>query len=175
MSKSLLLTLAVTLSTPAFTSAAPAFFVGFSPSAGQGALEIVLGAIEGATNNIDVAAYSFTSKPVATALIAAKARGVSVRVVADEKANSGTYTAVTFLANKGVQVRINAQYAIMHNKFMVIDDNTLQTGSFNYTASAAQRNAENALLIKDAPLLAAAYQGEFNRLWNESVRLASHK
>ncbi|MBB9018883.1 hypothetical protein FSH73_024315, partial [Escherichia coli] len=47
----------------------------------------------------------------------------------------------------------------------------VQTGSFNYTASAVSRNAENVLLIEDAPQLAEAYQREFNRLWDEGIPL----
>lgn len=140
-------------------------------SASQNALQLVLGTINSARRNIDVAAYGFTSKPVAAALVAAKKRGVAVRVVADEKSNTGKYTAVTFLANPGVPVRLNGRYAIMHNKFMVVDGNTVQTGSFNYTASAVSRNAENILLIKEVPDLVATYQEEFNRLWNESENI----
>lgn len=64
-----------------------------------------------------------------------------------------------------------SRYAIMHNKFMVIDGKNVQTGSFNYTASAVSRNAENVLLIEDAPQLAEAYQREFNRLWDEGIPL----
>lgn len=90
--------------------------------------------------------------------------------MADEKSNTGKYTAVKYLANQGVPVRHNGRYAIMHNKFMVVDGDTVQTGSFNYTASALSRNAENVLLIQEVPELAATYQGEFNRLWNESER-----
>ncbi|HDS6501770.1 TPA: phospholipase D family protein [Enterobacter asburiae] len=138
-------------------------------SASQNALQLVLGTINSARRNIDAAAYSFTSK--AAALVAAKKRGVAVRVVADEKSNTGKYTAVTFLANQGVPVRLNGRYAIMHNKFMVVDGNTVQTGSFNYTTSAVSRNAENILLIKEVPDLAATYQEEFNRLWNESENI----
>lgn len=41
-----------------------------------------------------------------------------------------------YLARQGVPVRIDSRYAIMHNKFMVIDGVTVQTGSFNYTRSA---------------------------------------
>ncbi|WP_337052049.1 phospholipase D-like domain-containing protein [Serratia fonticola] len=103
-----------------------------------------------------------------------RTRGVAVRVVADEKANNDRYTAVTFLANQDVPVRLDSRYAIMHNKFMVIDGSTVETGSFNFTASAVKRNAENALLIENAPELAAAYQGEFNRLWNESTAVQHH-
>jgi len=168
MRKYLFCVLAITMVTPVIASSVPEISVGFSPSSGQSALQVVLSAINSAQQRVDVAAYSFTSKPVAAALVAAKNRGVSVRVVADEKANNDRYTAVTFLANQGVSVRLDAQYAIMHNKFMVVDGDAVQTGSFNYTASAQKRNAENALFVQNAPALAQTYQTEFNRLWDES-------
>ena len=136
MRKSILFALVITLSPPVMAT----LTVGFSPATTdqQSALEVVLSTINGAKRSVDVAAYSFTSKPIAAALVAAKNRGVSVRVVADEKANNDRYTAVTFLANQSVPVRLNARYAIMHNKFMVVDGDTVQTGSFNYTASAKE-------------------------------------
>ncbi|EMJ5884552.1 phospholipase D family protein [Enterobacter cloacae] len=171
MRRILLITLAIAMASPLLTVAAPSIDVGFSPAISHSASEIVLSGIKSARNSIDVAAYSFTSQPVATALIAAKRRGVAVRVVADQKANNDRYTAVSFLTNQGVSVRLNSQYAIMHNKFMIIDGDTVQTGSFNYTASAVSRNAENAIRVKGVSELAKAYQGEFNRLWNESTAL----
>lgn len=169
MCKSLFLALALVTASPLVVIAAPSITAGFTPSGSQSALEVVLSGIKGAHSTIDVAAYSFTSKPVAAALVAARNRGVAIRVVADEKANNDRYTAVRFLANQGVPVRLNGQYAIMHNKFMVIDGKNVQTGSFNYTASAVSRNAENVLLVQDSPELAKAYQTEFNRLWDESA------
>lgn len=172
MRKSVFFVLAIVMATPVLTTAEPTVSVGFSPSAGQSALQIVLSTIDGAKRNVDVAAYSFTSKTIAAALVAAKNRGVSVRVVADEKANNDRYTAVTFLANKGVSVRLNARYAIMHNKFMVVDGDTVQTGSFNYTASAAYRNAENSIVLRGIPQIATQYEKEFNHLWTESKVLA---
>ena len=72
------------------------------------------------------------------------------------------------------QRRANGNYTIMHNKFMVIDGKNVQTGSFNYMACAASCNAENALLIQDAPELAGTYRQEFNRLWNEASPPTSH-
>lgn len=174
MRKSLFLALTITMVAPTFANAEPVFSVGFSPSHGHSALDVVLSAIQGAKNSVDIAAYSFTSKPIAAALVAAKNRGIAVRVVADPKANA-KYTAVTFLSNQGVPVRIDGQYAdgYMHNKFMIVDGDTVQTGSFNYSASAVSRNAENALLVQNAPELAKAYQAEFNRLWNESAVLTN--
>lgn len=135
------------------------------------ALPLVLDTIKSARSSIFVAAYSFTSKPVATALRDATRRGVKVFVLADATEASKGYSAVRFLANEHVPVRVNARYAIQHNKFMVIDGSTVQTGSFNYTASAAERNAENVLVVRNAPAIAAQYDAEWRRLWNEGTEL----
>lgn len=141
--------------------------VGFSP--GGTALPLIINTINKADKEVLVAAYSFTSKPVALALVEAQKKGVSVKVVADEKANSGKYTAITYLKNHKVPVRIDNRYAIMHNKFIIIDGKTVQTGSFNYTASADSRNAENSIVLHDIPDVAAVYRREFMRLWGESL------
>lgn len=141
--------------------------VGFSPSGA--ALHNVLDAIQSAKTHIDLAAYSFTSKEVAQALVQAAHRGVQVRVVADKKDNQGSkYSAVTTMQQNQIPVRLDGHYAIMHNKFMVIDGATTETGSFNYTSSADKRNAENALVIWNEPQLAGVYEQEFERLWQES-------
>lgn len=150
-------------------SAGATFEVAFSPSAG--ALETVLRGIERARHSILVAAYSFTSKPIATALLDAQVRGVKVAVVADERDNSKQYSVVTFLANNRVPVRLNGKYAIHHHKFMVIDGESVQTGSFNYSAAAVDKNAENVLLLSHIPELAQSYAAEWRRLWDESSPL----
>ena len=144
----------------------PTFEVGFSPKGKT--LNIILDGIKRAEKSIIVAAYSFTSKPISTALLDAHKRGVSVKVVADAKSNSGQYSAVTFLANQGVPVRVNSRYAIFHHKFMVFDNRHVETGSFNYSAAAVDRNAENVLLLRDVPEIAKVYAEEWQRLWNES-------
>lgn len=140
-------------------------FYGFSP--GGSAQKLVLYSINTSSKTIEIAAYSFTSKDIAFALLDAKKRGVQIRVVADYKANE-KYTVVDFLRNSGVDVRLNNNYEIMHNKFMVVDGKSVQTGSFNYTASANKRNAENVIYIIDNKALASGYQKEFNRLYIES-------
>ncbi|HDV5163465.1 TPA: DUF1669 domain-containing protein, partial [Escherichia coli] len=83
------------------------------------------------------------------------------------------YTAATWLARHGIPVRVNGHYDIMHNKFMIIDGRTVETGSFNYTASADKRNAENVIVLRDMPDAAQPYSREFERLWNESEPLNS--
>jgi len=117
-----------------------------------------------------MAAYSFTSQPIAAALLAARKRGIDVRVVVDKSNAKARYTAATFLANQGVPVRVDYRYAIMHDKFIVADGATVETGSFNYTESAAKRNAENVIVLHD-PAMAQRYGKEWERLWGESEEM----
>jgi len=149
--------------------AGAAFEVGFSP--GGESLGVVLKGIQAARSSILVAAYSFTSKPVASALLQAHKRGVNVALVADLKDNSKSYSAATFLANQGVPVRLNGNYSILHDKFMVIDGLHVETGSFNYSAAAVSSNAENVLLLWNVKPMADQFGAEWQRLWNEGQAL----
>lgn len=142
------------------------FEVGFSPYGNS--LELILKGIDNAKNTIEVAAYTFTSKPIAIALVNAAKRGVKVRVVADSKSNMGKYSALTFLQHHNVPVRLNNHYSIFHHKFIIIDNQNVETGSFNFSSSAVKRNAENVLLLTNVPKLAIEYEKEWNRLWNEA-------
>lgn len=141
--------------------------IGFSP--GKTAKQIVLNAIKEAKTSIDIAAYSFTSKPIALALVEAQNRGVTVRIVSDKKISVGNHTAVTYMTNHRIPVRVNDKYIIMHNKFMIVDGHSVETGSFNYTKNAAFRNAENVIYLRNRIDIAEKYKREFNRLWIEAI------
>ena len=96
-----------------------------------------------------VQAYSFTSKPIAEALIAAHKRGVNVKVLLDKSQLHGKGSRLDMLADAGIPVMIDAKHAIAHNKVMIIDGVTVLTGSFNFTTAAEDKNAENLLVIHD--------------------------
>jgi len=53
----------------------------------------------------------------------------------------------------------------MHNKFSVIDDDVVCTGSFNYTPAADQDNNEN-LVIIHSKALAGEYFADFQGIWD---------
>jgi len=127
----------------------------FSPNGGCTAA--VVSALHDANKSVLVQAYSFTSAPIAQALVDAKKRGVDVQVILDKSQRTEKYTGATFLANEGVPVFIDAGHKIAHNKVMVIDGQTVITGSFNFTKAAESGNAENVLLILHAPELAKKY------------------
>jgi phosphatidylserine/phosphatidylglycerophosphate/cardiolipin synthase-like enzyme len=64
--------------------------------------------------------------------------------------------------NAGIAVWVDTRVAIAHNKVMVVDGVTVITGSFNFTAAAQNRNAENLLVIRD-PALAARSRENWQR------------
>jgi len=93
--------------------------------------------------------YSFTSPEVVSALVRAKRRGVDVKIVLDEKGNRSktSQAAMNVVVNAGIPLRTNGHYAIMHDKVIIVDNHTVEAGSFNYTRSAASRIARMCWLL----------------------------
>jgi len=131
----------------------------FSPNGGSTAA--IISEIQAAKKEILVQAYSFTSTPIAKALLDAHKRGVKIEAVLDKSQKSAKYTSATFLFNVGVPVLIDNRHAIAHNKIMIIDRSVLITGSFNFTKAAEEKNAENLMVIKGNPKLIEQYLSNY--------------
>ena len=140
--------------------------VAFSPNGGGAAL--IIKAIGEAKKTVKVQAYSFTNADIAKALLESSKRGVNVRVVLDKSQETEKYTSATFLANSGVPVRIDDDFAIAHSKIMILDDENIITGSFNFTKAAEERNAENVLVIRGNKELAKLYMQNWQWRWDAS-------
>ena len=130
----------------------------FSPNGGT--TQAIIKEINEAKSEILVQAYSFTSSPIAKALVDATKRGVKVEAILDKSQRKDSYTEATFLTNMKIPTYIDSKHAIAHNKVMVIDKATVITGSFNFTKAAEDRNAENLLIIKSKDL-AKLYLGNW--------------
>ena len=130
----------------------------FSPRGG--CTEAVVRELAAARQTVLVQAYSFTSAPIAAALVEASRRGVRVEAVLDKSNKTGKYSEADFLVNARIPTYIDDKHAIAHNKVMIIDDQTLITGSFNFTKAAEESNAENLLILR-SPKLAAQYTDSF--------------
>ena len=146
--------------------AQPSVSVGFSPEGS--ALQLVLKMISEAQQSIRLMGYSFTSPDVVKGLIAAKRRGVDVKVVLDDRSNHGktSVAAINLLVNAGIPLRTNGRYAIMHDKVIIVDNHTVEAGSFSYTRSAASRNSENVLVINEVPEVAQTYLQHWQSRWD---------
>ncbi len=132
----------------------------FSPNGGG--TEAIVSEIRRAKSEVLVQAYSFTSTPIAKALLGARKRGVKITVILDKSQRTARYSAADFLRNSGIATYIDGKHAIAHNKIMIIDRDCVITGSFNFTKAAEEKNAENILVICGNPGLTAKYIGNFD-------------
>lgn len=138
----------------------PIWNVCFSPRGG--CAELIVNTLAQAKSTVLVQAYSFTSQPIAQALVDAHRRGVKVDVLLDESQKTARGSQADFMAQAGIPVRIDAAHAIAHSKVMVIDGETVITGSFNFTEAAEERNAENLAVLKDRAF-AERYQQDWQK------------
>lgn len=149
----------------------------FSPDSrpGQSIEDRLVQAIGAAQDSIDVSIFALRSTLVASALLAAKKRGVAVRVIMDrgqsESAPFGPYA--QWLAFNGIEVRTlsgpdpDSQYPLaqkFHHKFAIFDGRLVETGSANYTKYAAQANFENAQFLQGGQV-ARSYGWIYDKLW----------
>ena len=127
---------------------------------------IIIEKIDNAKDFINIAMYTFTDREIAQSILKAKDRGVDVKIYLDRSQVNAKYTKSRYFINNGIKdIRISSNNYIMHNKFAVIDNKIVITGSYNWTASAGERNDENLLVIDNKNII-EKYQNQFNNLWN---------
>lgn len=160
------LALTALLSIPVLVQAEPNVQVGFSPEGS--AQQLVLETIAGAKHDIQILAYAFQAPDIMQALVAAKNRGVKVRVVVDKKRNKGKTSkkAMDFVTSNGVELRTNDHFHIHHDKVIIVDGSTVETGSFNFAPSAETANSENVVVIRDMPEVAKQYVAHWQSRWD---------
>jgi len=146
--------------------AAEVLGVYFTPPANAAAA--IVNAIDASEREVLVQAYGFTHNAIAQALVRAHQRGVMVRVLLDRKSQSSNRYVMDVLSDAQIELRQDDKHSIAHNKVMVIDQAIVITGSFNFTNSAATRNAENFLVLKSADL-AEKYRLQWQNHWAHGV------
>ncbi|MCU0492621.1 MAG: phospholipase D-like domain-containing protein [Chloroflexaceae bacterium] len=129
-------------------------------------LEAVLGS---ARRSIDVLAFSFTSDPIANAMLARMNAGVQVRGVLERRNVEGGGGEFAKLKRAGADMLEDGNCYTMHHKVIIIDRRIVITGSYNFTDRAETVNDENLLIIDD-PQLARLYSAEFNRVYRQAQR-----
>jgi len=131
--------------------------------------EKLIAMIDGAQRSIHIAAFEFDLTPVAEALIDAQARGVEVQwmtddeygIDADEEDDRGQFA---MLEDAGIEVRDDGRGALMHNKFIIFDGQTVWTGSTNLTRNGNFRNNNNVIVIRSVKV-AEMFEREFAEMW----------
>lgn len=126
----------------------PASFLLFVPE--QSAEKAIVDRIAAATTSVDVAMFTFTSKPIATAMAAAAQRGVRVRAVLERK-QLGSGAIAKQIEQAGGEViraanRVGA-FSAMHQKYAVIDGSIVITGATNWTRAGTFTNDEDLVIL----------------------------
>jgi len=109
--------------------------------------EVIFDLIGNATHEIKLEVYEFSYRNLADALIDAKDRGISVKVILEQSVyqNSNTFN---YLLNKGIDVNwALKKFHNTHSKFMIIDDSIVFVGSLNWSVNALKYNREASVII----------------------------
>jgi len=132
----------------------------------------MIDAINTADESIRFLAFSFTLDDVAQAMLTRAVDGVDVAGIFETTGSETRFSELTPLFCAGLEVRQDGNPFILHHKVFIIDNETVITGSFNFSANATDSNDENLIIIQDADL-AAQYLAEFDRRWSEAIRPAN--
>ena len=127
---------------------------------------MIVSALRSAENEIVLMAFSLTSDAIGDALIEQAERGIEVRGVLERTQANNPGSEYNRLVEAGLDVYLDANPDNMHHKAMVIDGETVLTGSYNFSRAASEVNDENTLLIQDRQV-AADFLLEFERLTHQ--------
>lgn len=127
----------------------------------------ILRELDRAKKSIHLQAYSFTDKDISLSLIKAQKRGVSVKVILDKSNIKDKKSAKKMLFENGIPLRFDHPNGIAHSKVIIIDEEEVLTGSYNFSVSAYRRNTENLLIIRNKQL-SEKYMENWQNRWNLS-------
>lgn len=138
----------------------------FSP--GDTCRNVIIKQVESATSQLQICVFTISDDAIANSLFTAHQKGVHVRVITDNDKSEDEGSDIAQLAKAGIDIKMDNTPNHMHHKFMVADQRSLITGSYNWTRSAARYNHENILITQD-PAIIKSYANEFEQLWKLMV------
>lgn len=119
--------------------------------------------MKSAEKSIDVAIYDINLTEIVDILVE-KSKTIPVRIVVDRRQAKTKRSIVPVMIREGLDVRYGRQRGIQHDKFTIVDGKMIQTGSFNYTRGASERNNENQFYNAN-PQVVSHYQAQFEKMW----------
>jgi len=132
----------------------------FSPV--DNVIDKLVARVNGARHSIKFMAFTYTQKDLANAMIARSRAGLEVEGVIENRGASQGAAPSLYCAN--IPAKLDGNKYTMHHKVIIIDDQTVVTGSFNFTQSADDANDDNVLII-DSPAVATLYSQEFDKVY----------
>jgi len=118
-----------------------------------------------AKHTLEVCVFTISNDKLANALKGLHQRGVKIRLISDDECAKNKGSDIFDLAQLGVPTRTDANVqSHMHNKYAIVDNKILITGSFNWTWQAVKSNQENLIIVEKEDLV-KKYKDSFEKLW----------
>jgi phosphatidylserine/phosphatidylglycerophosphate/cardiolipin synthase-like enzyme len=136
----------------------------FSP--GTDCLQAITRHLQNAIRTVDICVFTISDNRISGQIIACHQSGKQVRIITDNEKLYDTGSDIQQLADAGIAVRVDRTSNHMHHKFALVDGQTVLTGSYNWTRSAAEYNQEN-ILITGNKQVVSVFEKEFAKLWRE--------
>lgn len=156
----MLISLLGTVSCAALTRKSTTVTPCFSPSGGcAGSIAAEIGK---AKSEVLIQAYTLTSKDIADAIVKAKDAGVNVAIIMDRSSAHAQGSASYFAQLKGIPTFIDSKHAAANSSVVIIDGETVATGSISFTKEAENRYAEDLVIIRSRSL-AETYRENWNQ------------
>lgn len=128
--------------------------------------QFLANAIDSAKLSVDVAIYSLSLNSVRNALLNAHDRGVQVRMVMES--DNLERTDPQILKDAGIPILGDRREGLMHNKFIVIDESEVWTGSMNFTDSGTYEDNNVVMRIRSVKI-AENFSKEFEEMFNDDL------
>ncbi|MGL4668626.1 MAG: phospholipase D-like domain-containing protein [Saezia sp.] len=138
----------------------------FTP--GESCRRKIIALCQNAKHSIDICVFTISDNHLSEQIIKAHRRGVKVRIITDDEKQYDAGSDIQLLQEAKIPLRMDESKHHMHHKFALFDAHILLNGSFNWTASASDYNAEN-LLTSNNPTLVNLYLKEFEKLWKAYI------
>ncbi len=136
----------------------------FSP--GDACRNVIIQQINDAKELIDICVFTISDDVISKSIHDAHNNGKKIRLITDNDKSLDLGSDVEQLFKAGIPIKMDETRNHMHHKFMVVDNRSLVTGSYNWTRSAAMYNHENILLTQD-PSSVRSFLKEFDLLWQK--------
>lgn len=143
----------------------------FSP--GDDCADAIITEIHSAERKIDLCVFTISDDRISQSILIALKKGIQIRIITDDEKIHDRGSDIFSFYHAGIPVKIDNSRHFMHDKFAIFDNQSIVTGSFNWTNSASKFNQENLILNRNKNVI-QAYESEFNKLWESFNFLQTH-
>jgi len=133
-------------------------------------IEAVANEVLAADSDVRFMTFVFSSDSLAEAMLQKIDEGINIQGVFENRNSTASWSQMPPLHCAGAHMRQDGNRYVLHHKTIIIDDDTVVTGSFNFSGNASQSNDENLMIIKNKDI-AALYIEEWQRMWDNAEDL----